>query len=73
MEDGFVAYERTTSSEKIIVAANRSGSIVTLPQNKPSVDLLTDEMFDGNVIVRPDTVRILKIQKKGDSRNGKAV
>lgn len=73
VEDGFVAYERTTSSEKIIVAANRSGSIVTLPQNKPSVDLLTDEMFDGNVIVRPDTVRILKIQKKGDSRNGKTV
>lgn len=70
---GLVAYERSMSTEIIVIAANRSDSAVILPQSKPSVDLLTDETFDGNVTVLPDTVRILKLQKKGGSRHGKTV
>ena len=73
VEGGFVAYERSNASKTIVIAANRSDSTVILSENMPSVDLLTDEVFDGPVTIPSDTVRILKIRGKGALRHGKTV
>ncbi len=59
--DGFVSFERYDSSERIVVAVNRSSHSVTLDLGTLSRDILCGESFESTVEIAPDTVRILEV------------
>lgn len=61
VRDGFVAFERCEGEERIVVAANRSSSTVTLDIGIGSRDVLCDACFGESVDIPSDSVRILEI------------
>ena len=61
VRDGFVAYERSSSDERIVVAANCGEWEEILALNKASRDLLTDTVFENAVPIAPGAVRILLV------------
>lgn len=63
VSDHFVAYERASADECIVVAANRGQETVTMTLDAPSVDLLCGENLPDCVSVAPDSVRVLLIKR----------
>ena len=61
VRESFVAYERSSSDERIIVAANCGEWEESLDLQEPSRDLLTDTVFETTVSIAPGTVRILLV------------
>ena len=58
---GFVAYERYTQEERIVIAANCGYEAVSLEMDDPSIDLLCGQSFGKVISVAPESVRILKV------------
>lgn len=61
--DHFVAYERASADECIVIAANRGRETVTMTLDTPSEDLLCGENLPECVFVAPDSVRVLLMKR----------
>ena len=67
VENGFVAYERQSDSERVVIAANCKDEAVILDLENEAIDLLSGEQTEACISVAPESARILKIQS---SRKG---
>ena len=63
-ENGFVAYERCSEDQRIVIAANRSSSAVSLELEGCGVDLLHNGEVEETVLIDPDTVKIFAMKTK---------
>lgn len=63
---GFVAYERCLEDQRILVAANRSSSAVSLALGGQGVELLQEREVEGEALIAPDTVCIFAMKTKTD-------
>ena len=61
VKDGFVAYERKSENERIVIVANCGNYETWFDVEAKSEDLLTGECFEGSVSVKPFTARILLV------------
>lgn len=73
---GFVAYERCSEDQRILVAANRSPSAVSLTLDGQGIELLQAREVEGEVLIAPDTACIFAMKtrrKKGAGYAGETV
>lgn len=60
-EESVIAYERSKGNSRVLVCANRSSGGYILKADGKWQDLLTDDIFENEIIVNKDTARILKL------------
>ena len=60
VEDHFIAYERVSGNDRLVIAANRGGEDAMIHLPGRWRDLLTGEKYGGDIAVVPDSVLILK-------------
>ena len=60
VEDHFIAYERVSGNDRLVIAANRGGEDAMIHLPGRWRDLLTGEKYGGDIAVMPDSVLILK-------------